>query len=37
MHGLGDSADGFFDVAQMFATQMPHIKVLEIYYFKNNN
>jgi hypothetical protein len=26
MHGLGDSADGFSDVAEMFASRMPHVK-----------
>lgn len=28
MHGLGDSADGFADVADMFSSQMPHIKFI---------
>jgi lysophospholipase-2 len=28
MHGLGDSADGFFDVAQMLSTQMPYTKFI---------
>jgi len=27
-HGLGDSAEGFRDVAQMVATQMPHLKIV---------
>lgn len=27
-HGLGDSASGFEDVAQMIATQMPHLKIV---------
>ena len=28
MHGLGDSSDGFADVAEMFARSMPHIKFI---------
>ena len=27
-HGLGDSAEGFADVAQMIATKMPHLKIV---------
>jgi predicted esterase len=28
MHGLGDSADGFSDVAEMFSTALPHVKFI---------
>lgn len=28
MHGLGDSADGFADVAEMFSYQLPHVKFI---------
>jgi predicted esterase len=28
MHGLGDSADGFSDVAEMFSSQLPHVKFI---------
>ena len=28
MHGLGDSADGWEDVASMFSRNMPHIKFI---------
>lgn len=28
MHGLGDSSDGFADVAQMWSSAMPHVKVI---------
>eukprot|EP00979_Chaetoceros_neogracilis_P014797 scaffold4898_cov229-Chaetoceros_neogracile.AAC.4 len=27
-HGLGDTAEGFADVAQMIAKQMPHLKII---------
>mmetsp|Transcript_12294 Transcript_12294/g.23036 ORF Transcript_12294/g.23036 Transcript_12294/m.23036 type:complete len:353 (-) Transcript_12294:96-1154(-) len=27
-HGLGDTAQGFLDVAEMFALQMPHLKII---------
>lgn len=27
-HGLGDTAEGFADVAEQFATGMPHLKVV---------
>lgn len=26
MHGLGDSSEGFADVAEMFSARMPHVK-----------
>jgi lysophospholipase II len=28
MHGLGDSADGFADVAEMLSTQLPYVKFI---------
>lgn len=28
MHGLGDSADGMSDLAEMFTKQMPHLKFI---------
>jgi lysophospholipase-2 len=28
MHGLGDSAEGFADVAEQIASQMPHLKII---------
>jgi predicted esterase len=28
MHGLGDSADGFADVAEMLSSQLPHVKFI---------
>ena len=28
MHGLGDTADGFFDVANMWSRSLPHVKFI---------
>jgi predicted esterase len=28
MHGLGDSSEGFSDVAQMLSSSMPHVKFI---------